>query len=58
MLLLYCILYAIGDMLRAFWFENDQSDDAVGINAIFFVLAVWLVINACVYYKGQAPTQA
>jgi len=52
MLLLYCILYAIGDLLRAFWFESDQSDDAVGISAIFFVLSIWLVINSIIYYKA------
>jgi hypothetical protein len=52
MLLLYCILYAIGDLLRAFWFESDQSDDAVGISVIFFVLSIWLVINSILYYAA------
>jgi len=52
MLVLYCVLYAVGDLLRAFWFESDSSDDAQAISVIFFLLALWLTANAVLYYRA------
>jgi hypothetical protein len=52
MLSLYCVLYALGDLLRARWFARDATPDAVGVSVGFFVLSLWLVANSIVYYRA------
>jgi hypothetical protein len=52
MLLIYCLLYAVGDFLRALFYKSDTSTNAVGLAVYFWLLSIWLVIDAVVYYKA------
>lgn len=54
MLLLYSLLYCIGDFLRAFIYNSSSSSSAagVGLAITFFVLSVWLLLNALIYFKA------
>jgi hypothetical protein len=52
MLVIYCVVYLIGDFLRAFFYRSDTSSDAVGISVLFFFLSIWLVLNSLIYYKA------
>lgn len=52
MLVLYSLLYLIGDFLRAFFYRSDSSSDAVGISVLFFFLSIWLFLNSIIYFRA------